>query len=150
MFDPAHVPPVEQNETVARFILFSGHFRSSDQRVKPDAFIPHPRSEVSMTRHLEASPAELWQEGERVAVLRKVTLYGRADVVVAAFTDEGLDVTANPILANPNHVNASNWPTEKPAQKMIAVRISVKSQYVPKSASPPLTDVAESCGCCQN
>ncbi len=134
MFDPAHVPPVEHNETVARFILFSGHLRSSNQTVKPDAFIPHPRPELSMTRHAETTPTELWGEGERVAVLRKVTLYGRADVVVSAFTDQGLDVTADPIHANPNHVNVSKWPTDKPAQKMMAMDISVKSQYVPKSA----------------
>ncbi len=132
MFDPAHVPPVEPNETLARFILFSRHFRSSDRTVKPDAFIPHPHSELSMTRHAEATPVEIWAEGERVAGLRAVALYGRADVEVVVFTDKGLRVKAAPISNNPNHVNASNWPTEKPAQKMMALLISIKSRYVPK------------------
>ncbi len=132
MFDPAHVPPVEPNETLARFILFSRHFRSSDRTVKPDAFIPHPHSELSMTRHAEATPAELWGEGERVAGLRTVALYGRADVEVAVFTDQGLRVEAAPIFHNPNHVNATNWPTEKPDQKMKALLVAEKSRYVPK------------------
>ena len=131
MLDPAQIPAVAVNEQLARFILFSRHIRSSNQTVKPDAFIPHPHSELSMMRHLQATVRELWQEGHRVALLRKVPLHGRADVEVSCFVDQGLRVEPAPIPENPNHVNALNWPAEKPDQKMKALLISEKSRFVP-------------------
>lgn len=132
MLDPTQVPPVAPDELLARFVLFSRHFRSSDNSVKPEAFMPHPLTELSMTRHLQAAAAELWREGERVARLREARLYGRADVGVAAFTDQGLTIAAAPIAENPNHANARNWPAEKPDQKMKALLIAERSKYVPR------------------
>jgi len=51
-------------------------------------------------------------------------LYGRADVIAADFTKHRLSVDADPISSNPNYVNVSNWPADKPAQKMIAIEIA--------------------------
>jgi hypothetical protein len=134
VLDPANVPPVAVDELLSRFVLFPKHVRSSDNTVKQDAFMPHPRVELSMTRHVEATEAELWQEGERVALIRTRPLYGRAVVCVREFVNEGLVVVAKPIVPeNPNHADAVNWPTEKASQKMIALQIAVKSAYVPKA-----------------
>jgi hypothetical protein len=131
MLDPNSVPPVESGELLARFVLFSRHFRSSDRTVKPDAFMPHPLIELSLTRHRDITDVELWREGERVTSLRKeATLYGRADVSVSAFTNQGLRVEAKPIPENPNHADAVNWPTDKSAQKLIALEIAGKAQFV--------------------
>lgn len=85
-----------------------------------------------MTRHREATVDELWSEGERVAALRKKTIYGRADVTAAAFVEEDLRVEAKPLPENPNHADAVDWPADKPAQKMKALQIALKSTYVPK------------------
>ncbi|HEY2786117.1 MAG TPA: hypothetical protein VGJ05_14205 [Fimbriiglobus sp.] len=63
--------------------------------------MPHPHVEVSLTRHREATLDELWKEGKRVASLRVKTLYGRADVIAAAFIDQGLKVEPKPIPENP-------------------------------------------------
>lgn len=134
MFDPAAVPDIEQDETVARFILFSRHYRSSDNTVRQDAFVPHPRPELSMMRHRDATIDEIWQEGRRVAGLRKSTLYGRADVAVAAFTAESVRVVPKPVLENPNHADAIDWPTGKPEQKIIALQIANRAIFV--AASP--------------
>jgi hypothetical protein len=137
MLDSAKVPPVSPDETLARFIIFSKHFRSSNNTVKPDAFIPHPQTELSVTRHRQATNDEIWQEGERVAALRSTTLYGRADVTAAVFTDEELSVVPKPIIPeNPNHADVIDWPAEKPAQKMKAVDIASKAQYLSRPASP--------------
>lgn len=116
---------------LARFILYSRHVRASDNTVRPEAFMPHPLIELSMTRHREATPEELWKEGSRVAAIRAATLYGRADVCETAFAAEQLTVLAKPIAENPNHADATNWPADKPAQKIKALQIAGKSNYFP-------------------
>ena len=131
MLDPKQVPDVEPEELLARLIIFSSHFRPSEQSVKPDAFIPYPRVDLSVTRHREASEDELWQEGLRVASTRPVKLYGRADVLAAAFAGVELQVEAMPLAANPNHADVGGWPSDKPAQKMKALLIANKSRFVP-------------------
>src|SRR5688572_14967961 len=130
MLDAAKVPPVSSAEQLARFIIFSKHFRPSNRTVKPDAFIPHPLIELSVTRHREATDEELRQEGERVATIRSATLYGRADVSAKAFEDEDLLVVAKPISRNPNHADVINWPADKPAQKMKAREIANMASFV--------------------
>lgn len=132
MFDPANVPAVSNDELLTRFIIASSHFRPANNTVKPDAFIPHPRSELSLTRLLEATDDEIWMEGERVATIRSKTLYGRADVTVEAFQVVELCVIAKPIHDNPNHADAINWPAEKSAQKMKALEIAARSTYLKK------------------
>lgn len=129
MFDPDQVPAVESDELLARFILFSRHIRSSDNTVKADAFLPHPRAELSVTRHREASEPEIWNEGRRVASLRKTSLYGRADVTAAVFLLQGLTVKAAPITENPNHADVVDWPSEKPEQKIKALFIANESRF---------------------
>ncbi len=64
MLSPTHVPPVASDEQLARFIYSSRHIRNSDNTVKADAFIPHPHTELSITRHLEATEEEIWSEGD--------------------------------------------------------------------------------------
>jgi hypothetical protein len=133
VLDPSDVPPVATDELLTRFVLFPAHVRNSDNTVKQDAFMPHPRVELSLTRHLHATDEELWREGERVAKLRTRPLHGRAFVLANAFTDEGLSVEAKPIIPeNPNHVDVVYWPADKAAQKMKAVQIAAKATYVPK------------------
>lgn len=134
MFDPAQIPPVAAEELLARFVLQSSHFRPSNNTVKPDAFMPHPRVELSLTRHRESSVEEIWVEGERVAGKRALTLYGRADVSASAFNKEGLKVEARPIQENPNHADALGWPADKPAQKMKATEVALKSAFMLKPA----------------
>lgn len=51
MIDPANVPEVGPDEALARFVLHGSHIRRSNQTVKPDAFIPHPYRDLSVTRH---------------------------------------------------------------------------------------------------
>jgi hypothetical protein len=132
VLDSTNVPPVASDEVLARFVVHSSHIRKSNNTVKPDAFMPHPRVELSLTRHRDATVEELWREGERIAAIRNAVLHARADVKASAFIEEDLIVEARPFPENPNHADALGWPADKPAQKMKATEIALMSKLVPK------------------
>ena len=127
------VPPVESDEWLARFILTRGHLRP-DRTVKQDAFIPYPYPDLSVTRHLQLSEAEVWQIGRDVARPTGKSLYGRADVQATVFLRQELRVVSDPLPEYPNHANVTGWPPEKPAQKIIAQQIAAATD---KTLTPP-------------
>ena len=129
MIDSNNVPSISADETCARFVLHSRHIRS-DKTVKPDAFVPHPHRDLSVTRHLSASDAEVWSVGEKVAAKTEKTLYGRADISVATCILQKLTAKAAPIDDNPNHADISDWPADKSAQKLIALELAEAAKYV--------------------
>lgn len=132
MLDPKNIPIIDPNETLARFVLYSGHVKTSDNSVRPDAFMPPAVGGLSVTRHRGATDGEIWNEARRVAVVRTRTLYGRADTSVSAYVSEGLRAVSDPDLPwNPNHTNILDWPTEKAAIKLAALEIASKSAYLP-------------------
>jgi hypothetical protein len=130
VLDPGAVPDIEPDEILGRFVLYSGHVRASDRTVKPEAFMPHPHNELSVTRRREATEEELWAEGQRIGAIRQLTLKGRADVSALVFTAEGLRTVSDPIPKNPNHANVTDWPNDKPTQKLKAIQIANKAVYV--------------------
>jgi len=125
--EPANVE-IDDDEWLARFILYSRWIRGSDNTVKQDAFIPPQNSELSVTRHLDLSEEELWQAGQVVANTRPSTLYGRADLQAITARNQSLEVRA----ASPpkNHAIIVSWPNEKPAQKIIALELARAALYV--------------------
>lgn len=135
MSDEGAGSAVASDEQLARFILFSKWIRTSDQTVKPDAFIPHPYPDLSVTRHKNLSEQELWQIGQGIADARPATLYGRADIRKAEVRRQALEVEPKPVANNPNHANVIGWPVDKPAQKIIAQELAAKANFVPKPQS---------------
>lgn len=123
MTDEEPGKPVTSDEQLARFIFFSNRLRQ-DGTVKPDEFIPHPYPDLSVTRHLNLTEAEIWNIGQRVGQQREKLLLGRADVQAYSFERHRLQVVAAPVAENPNHANVTDWPTEKSAQKAIAQEIA--------------------------
>jgi len=123
--------PVASIEQLARFIVFSGWIRRSDQTVKQDAFIPPPDLELSVTRHKNLSEQELWRIGQSVADSRPAKLHGRADIRAVNVRQQALDVEPNPAPGNPNHANVIGWPVDKPAQKIIAQELAAKARFLP-------------------
>jgi hypothetical protein len=123
MIDPEKVPPVADTELLARYVTQSGQFRISNNTVKPDLFMPHPYQELSLTRHQDATEAEIWKVGVEVASTR--TLYGRADIQASKCKIDSLQVMAKPLLNNPNHVDIEGWPSEKQEQKAIAQKLAL-------------------------
>lgn len=119
------VPSVALQELLARFLLHRRYIRE-DQTVRPEAFMPHPYPDLSVTRHGELRDVDLWRIGETIADSIPKKLYGRADVAARVFLDQTLRVLAAPTAANPNHVNIVDWPNEKSAQKIMAQEISAR------------------------
>jgi len=139
MIDPKNVPPVAESELLARFITQTKQFRSSDQTVKPDLFIPFRLTELSVTRHREATADELWRNGREIATLRQQTLYGRCDVGAGDCAIGPLSVIPDPILPprvpyNPNHANIAGFPAARDDQKALAIRIALRAS---KRIVPP-------------
>ena len=128
MIDPANVPPVTPEELLSRFATQSGQFRKSDRSVKQELFVPNARGECSVMRHRDASDVEIWETGHDVAASfpEGRTLYGRADITVAACTIDALRVVAKPILPkNPNHADIEGWPESKEDKKALAQKLAV-------------------------
>lgn len=119
---------VEDTENLARFILFSKFIRA-DQTVRPDAFIPSPHPDLSVTRHLYLSEDEIWRAGQGVANTGMKTLYGRADFHASDARKQLLEIKSDATLNNPNHAIIIDWPAGKPAQKIIAQQIAANSSY---------------------
>jgi hypothetical protein len=136
MIDPANVRAVTEDETVARYVLSSRHVRA-DRTLKPDAFIPHPYVDSSVTRHRLATEDELWSVGDEIARERERTLYGRGDVVVSNLSIHSLTIKADPIPRNPNHAGISGWPLEKSAQKNIAQQVAAAAIFVSRHVAEP-------------
>ncbi|MCU0567479.1 MAG: hypothetical protein MUF49_12890 [Oculatellaceae cyanobacterium Prado106] len=132
MLAPEKIPPVAETELLARYVVQSSQFRSSDQTVKPDLFVPHPYQELSVTRHLQATEAEIWAVGHEVASGR--TLYGRADIVARDCTVDALRVVEKPLPSNPNHADIEGWPLQKQDQKAIALKLAASAS---KLIRPP-------------
>ena len=122
----APAAPVASNEWLARFILQSSHLRQ-DRTVRPDAFIPHPYPDLSVTRRLELTETQLWEIGKAVAESIPKKLHGRADIRAEVFEKQKLRVLAAPDADNPNHANVTGWPGEKSAQKSLAQEISAEA-----------------------
>ena len=130
MSNGENVPPIDSDEWLARFIHYQRYIRQ-DRTVRPDALIPHPYPDLSVTRHLQFSEVELWQVWRDVARQSGKTLHGRVDVQVFVFRQQQLQVVADPVLPeNPNHANVTGWPAEKPAQKIIAQQIAAVASRV--------------------
>ncbi len=134
MIGSKNVPDVQATEKLARYILHRRHIRASNQTLKPDAFVPHPHSDLSVTRHLSASEDEIWSVGEDVATTTGKVLYGRGDIQAMSCLRQKLMVHAAPVEGNPNHADIRNWPADKAAQKIIALEIAATAVFVARSS----------------
>lgn len=129
MLNPEHVPDVDPDERLARYVLQQRHVRKNGT-LRQDAFIPHPHKELSVTRHRAASDDELWVVGRDVALVREKQLYGRGDLTATSCTDQKLRVLPDPIPKNANHAKITDWPETKPAQKLIALELAASADYL--------------------
>ncbi len=135
MIDPEKVPPIADTEMLARYVTQSGQFRSSDHTVKQDLFIPHPRPELSLTRHQDATEAEIWGIGVNVSDQMNRKLYGRSDIQANHCNIDSLNVVAKPLPQNSNHADIEGWPSQKQDQKAIALKLAASAS---KLIPPPM------------
>lgn len=135
MIDPENVPPVADNELLARFVLNSNEKRD-DGNVNHKLFMPYKLTDLSVNRHREASAEETWQIGFNIASQRNKTLYGLANIRASNCCSGTLKVIPDPILpSNPNHANVVGFPQSKEDQmalaKVLAASIEGKWQAPP-------------------
>lgn len=135
MIDPDNVPPVADEELLARFATQSKQFRKSDHTVKQNLFIPHPHDELSVTRHRDATDAEIWYVARDVVGVQNRTLYGRADILASDCCVNSLHVVESPIPDNPNHADIKGWPPSKEDKKALAQKLAAVAS---KLIKPPL------------
>ncbi len=125
------LPPVADDEKLARFILFRNWIRN-DSTVRPDAFIPYPHPNLSVYRHIGLAEPEVWQIGRAIANARPAKLYGRADILASDVKHHSLRIEPTPTPKN--HANITGWPERKPEQKIIALKIAASAHFVPQPA----------------
>ena len=138
MIDPSDIPPVADNELLARFIVKSNEKRL-DGTVTPALFLPYKLVQLSVNRHREALTAETWTIGRRVAEVRQKTLYGRADIRASFCRIRPLDVVPKPILPhNPNHADIISFPAPKDEQLSLAQKLaaSIEGKWIPVPPEP--------------
>jgi hypothetical protein len=119
---------IGDEEVLARYILFSKWVRA-DLTVRPEAYVPHPYPDLSVTRHIGLSVAQIWEAGRVVARERDLTLHGRADVSALIVRENQLDAVVDPTDSNPNHANIVGWPPSKAEQKSRAQKLAADSRY---------------------
>lgn len=141
MIDPENIPPVADNELLARYIVYSDEKRA-DGTVKHKLFLPYKLIELSVNRHREATSEETWQAGYDVAAERHRTLYGLANIRASNCRFDNLDVVSDPQLPkNPNHANITGYPAEKADQMAIAQMLAASIEGTWQE--PPVTDTGE-------
>lgn len=82
--------------------------------VKPDAFVPCRRGEVSVSCCDELEEEILWEYGRQVVEQRRnesasIQLFGRADFI-GTRVPEPLYIETAPLENNPHHCNIKGWP----------------------------------------
>ena len=142
MIDPSNVPPVAENELLARFIVNSNEKRD-DGTLTPKLFLPYKQVALSVNRHREATSDETWAVGRRVAEERKKTLYGRADIRASSCRIGPLDVVPKPILpGNPNHADIVGFPPPPRKDEQLSLAQKLAAAVEGKWRAPPPFDDA--------
>ena len=135
---------IPDKENLARFVIARRWVREN-RTVKPDAFMPPPDLNFSVTRHAALSIDELWARGRCVATEVGKTLYGRADVSAMEVRDAKLNAIEHRLDDNPEHAHIVGWPSEKPAQKLRAQQLAAVAGYA-EVTDRPVQDAKKAVG----
>jgi hypothetical protein len=124
MIDVEDIPPVADEEWLARFIVSNNEVRH-DNTVKPKLFMPYKLVALSVNRHRDCTEEEIWDVAYEVAQVRQRTLYGRADIKASSSRIAPLDVVSRPLLpTNPNHAEIVGFPPTKEDQQALAIKLA--------------------------
>lgn len=119
---------VGPEERISRFLFSSRWFAASTKRVKPDAFIPHPHIELSVSCTEGLDDSVIWEVGEQTAQRHsgQPRLHGRADLKAKSIFEQGLQIIRddNPLY----HANIKGWPSDgKDAQRSKAIELAASA-----------------------
>lgn len=129
---------IADDDVLSRFVTDKDWVRA-DGTAKPDAIMPH-KGEVSVTVRWGLGDEALWEVGALVVAeiakkRRDAKLLGRLDLDVGLIRRNKLTALHAPTLENPNHAAIRNWPDDKPACKVIALKVMKASVYREFSAT---------------
>jgi hypothetical protein len=111
--------PVEASEILSHY-LFRKEMRTDDT-VKPEAVMPYPHEDLSVTRHRDLSDDEVWESGKVVATKQSKTLFGRAQFRKGDLPNGLSAKTSEPPR---NHADIAGWPSERSDQMAQAIRLA--------------------------
>ena len=115
---------VDDSEQLSRMVLFDNHVRKEAGNLKPVAFLPYSRVELSVIRQRNLSIEDLWRIGFQVAELRQRPLIGRGDIAAIVAKIAPLNVIPKEGDGLPkNHADIIGWPADKPAQMLLAAEL---------------------------
>jgi hypothetical protein len=122
----SHVDP---KESLTRYIVEKSYYRSTDETVRHNAFMPPANNRaLSVFRISDLPQDEVWDLGELyVAAPRNKLLLGRADIFASNVFSKGLGITPTH-RPHPRHANIINWPVEREYQRMIAVELAAEAR----------------------
>ena len=118
-----HDLPVAADEYLSRFILDKNYFRSTDHRVKFNAFMPARDGELSVFRIDTLETCEILELGRTyVAAPRNKTLLGYASLKAEVPLGNGLRLNGTE-FPHRRHANICNWPggTEN---RLVAIKLA--------------------------
>lgn len=100
----------DPGDILARFLLQKSHFKRSENRPTPEAFMPPTDLKLSVYVVTDLSDTAVWDLGRGVLSQHpQPRLYGRADVTVGAVHDQKLKAFRDD--DPPRHVNVVGWPS---------------------------------------
>lgn len=117
--------PLEEDESVARFLTSSGHFAKTKGTVKYRAFLPRPDDLTTSVFRVKGLPERkirlLGNHFVREKLPPNRTLYGRGELEVADVVQVGLEVhpTEEPV----RHADIVGWPDSKEERKSLAMQL---------------------------
>jgi hypothetical protein len=107
---PSDFELADPEDLLARFLFQKSHFKRTEKRATPEAFMPPPDLKLSVYRITKLPEGEVWTIGRSVLEQHpQPRLYGRADVRVGAVQDVKLKALQDD--DPPRHVNVVGWPS---------------------------------------
>lgn len=117
-------------EQVSRFITDKSYFRSSNNTVRHNAFMPAKDGKLSVYRTSVLAEADIWQLGQAyVSAPRQKPLLGRADINSLQIYGEGLAIEGEPV-PHERHANVVGWDPDATNTRLIAVKLAAASALV--------------------
>lgn len=127
----SYATQIADPEPLARFVVEENKFRTSDNSVKHNAFLPAPDLATSVFRIENLTEDQVSELGcEHVAKPRLKTLYGWGRFLARDVRESELDVVEE-TEPHPLHANIVGWSEEKSKQKLQAQELAARAVFVP-------------------
>ncbi|MEX0720117.1 MAG: hypothetical protein WD059_05580 [Balneolaceae bacterium] len=118
---------VELSNDLGRYLTSSGWFARTKSRVKPNAFMPAPDSQLSVFNIENLEEKEIKRISEKYVLPKRpqINIHGYAKNLAKDFKKAKLSIIkAEP---PPKHINIGNWPESKDEQMIIAQELAEKA-----------------------